>query len=77
MTLEQYAEWLRTRQIKWKGALYSDHVCEQPEACKVSMIIAIETTLRGISTPQQSNGVADENWLRIEGVWYHLPKETR
>ncbi len=76
-TPEQYAEWVRTRQIKWKAALYTDHKCENPDVCKVDMIISAETMLRGISTPQSSAGAISENWLRIDGVWYHLPKEAR
>jgi len=76
-TPEQYDEWLRTRQIKWKAAFYTDHGCDHPEACKVDLIVSAETMLRGIATPQMSSGTISEDWLLIDGVWYHLPKEAR
>lgn len=76
-TSEQYAEWVRTRQIKWKAAFYSDHQCESPDACKADLIVSAESMLRGVSTPQLSSGTISEDWLRIDGVWYHLPKEAR
>ncbi len=76
-TPEQYAEWLRTRQVNWKAALYTEHQCESPDVCKVDLIISGDVTMRGISSRQSSSGMINESWLRIDGVWYHLPKETR
>lgn len=76
-TPAQYDEWLRTRQIKWTAGKYVDRHCADATTCTVSVEVSIETKLPGIPGIQQSTGVIDEQWLQIEGVWYHLPKNVR
>lgn len=76
-TPAQYDEWMRTRQVKWTAGKYVDRHCDDKTTCVVSVEVAIETKLPGIPGVQASAGVIDENWLQIEGVWYHLPKNAR
>lgn len=76
-TPAQYDEWLRTRQVKWTSGKYVDRHCADATTCTVSVEVSIETKLPGIPGIQQSTGVIDEQWLQIEGVWYHLPKNAR
>lgn len=76
-TAAQYDDWLRARQVKWTSGKYVDRQCADATTCTVSVEVSIETKLPGIPGIQQSTGVIDEQWLQIEGVWYHLPKNAR
>jgi hypothetical protein len=77
MTATQYDEWLRSRQIKWVAGKYVDRTCSDATTCTVSMEIVAETKLPSIPGVQQGAALVEEQWLQIDGVWYHLPKNAR
>ncbi|MBK6435978.1 MAG: hypothetical protein IPF83_09000 [Rhodanobacteraceae bacterium] len=76
-TPSQYAEWLKSRQIKWTAGKYMDRQCDDATTCAVSVQIMAETKLPGIPGVQQASSVIEEKWLQFDGVWYHLPKNAR
>lgn len=76
-TVEQYGEWLKSRQIKWKVGKYMDRQCEDSSTCTVSVLVVAETKMPGIPGVQEASSVIEEKWLQFDGVWYHLPKNAR
>ncbi|MBK7144169.1 MAG: hypothetical protein IPH76_02765 [Xanthomonadales bacterium] len=73
----EYAKWLDGRRVKWTAAVYVDHACSSSDACKVSLSVSVETVVPGVPGKQSLTSSVTENWLLIEGVWYHLPEGQR
>lgn len=72
-----YAVWMGKRQVTWLSAAYSDRTCTSEDACKVDLMVQVETALSGIPGKHQTSSLVTEDWLRIDGVWYFLPLDKR
>lgn len=75
-TEKEYKDWVDSRPVKWLSAAYQEYSCDTPDSCRVNLFLTLETTLRGVSGAQQTFATIDERWLRLEGVWYHLPEDA-
>lgn len=74
-TEKDYVDWARARQVVWTQALYQEHTCSDPESCKVGLQLTVKVKLRGVAGEHETTTYISENWLKIDGVWYHLPKD--
>ena len=69
-----YAAAMASRPVKWKTANYMRKECEDENTCTVFIYIVYELRISaGIPGPVEGVSVEKEKWLRIKGVWYHLP----
>lgn len=75
-TEKEYQDWVNSRPVKWISGAYQEHSCTTKESCNVSLLLTVETRLRGIPDAQQLFVTVDERWLLIDGVWYHLPEDV-
>lgn len=73
---KEYVDWVRARQVVWSQALYQDHECSSPESCKVGLQLTVKVKLRGVSGEQETTTYISEQWLKLDNVWYHFPKES-
>ncbi len=73
----EYAKWVDGRRVSWISAVYVDHTCSSSDACKVSLSVSVETVVPSVPGKQSLTSSLTENWLLIEGVWYHLPEGRR
>lgn len=72
---KDYVDWARARQVVWTQAQYQEHTCSDPESCKVGLQLTVKVKLRGVAGEHETTTYISENWLKIDGVWYHLPKD--
>lgn len=72
----EYVDWVNARPVTWVSAAYQEYQCDSKESCKVYLFLTLETTLRGVSGTQQTFATVEERWLKIDGVWYHLPEDA-
>jgi hypothetical protein len=72
---KDYVDWAAARQVVWTQAQYQDHTCSDPESCKVGLQLTVKVKLRGVAGEHDTTTYISENWLKIDGVWYHLPKD--
>ena len=69
-----YALAMANRPVKWKTVNYMRKECEDDNTCTVFIYLVYELRISaGIPGPVEGVSIEKEKWLRIKGVWYHLP----
>lgn len=75
MTSDAYRLGLMNRKVDWIKAATEQVSCESEDKCTATVKIdyAVEGGLPG--APEfNTSGRVEETWLRLEDVWYHLPR---
>lgn len=68
-----YVAAMSHRPVKWKTIKYMDKECEG-DVCNLRLFITFSVNLSaGIGRPVESSDVLKEKWIKVKGVWYHLP----
>ncbi len=71
---EIYATTMAKRPVEWKTVNYMRQECEDENTCTVFIYLVYELRISaGIPGPVEGVSIEKEKWLRIKGVWYHLP----
>lgn len=69
---ESYIRGLRSPVITWESITWNGSDCDDENSCEVKLVLGYEARM-----PQAGNVFAvsplTERWLRLDGVWYHLP----
>lgn len=70
---EEYTELMHRRPVKWVSVHYQDQDCDG-EICKVRLMIGytLDMPVQMVGRVESVDFVT-ENWLWMDGDWYHLP----
>jgi hypothetical protein len=71
VTREKYANLMNHRPTQWKGVSYTRKECEA-DRCSIYLAVSYEQPMGG-GNPVSAVSPQKETWLRLGGVWYHLP----
>lgn len=69
----RYAEDMRNRPARWLSAGVDRAECQEEDACVVVVKVQFEAPVPGQGGGAQAEGWVRENWLRLDGTWYHVP----
>lgn len=73
---EAYGADMRDKPVKWKSVEFDDKNCDGPDKCTVRLLVEYSTKLPlSVGGEIQAPALVEEQWLRLDGVWYHLPSE--
>lgn len=73
---DPYVAGMLTRPVHWKSIKFMRKECENENTCTVYLLLVYELRISaGIPGPVEGVSGQQEKWLRIKGVWYHLPSE--
>ncbi len=70
---QRYADDMRNRPTRWLSAGVNSVECEDEDVCVVVVRMEFEAPVPGRSGGARAEGWVRENWLRIDGAWYHVP----
>lgn len=70
---QRYADDMRNRPTRWLSAGVNSVECESEDVCVVVVRTQFEAPVPGRSGGVQAEGWVRENWLRLDGTWYHVP----
>ncbi len=59
----------------WQGAKVDKVVCEQPDVCKVTVMVTTRLVLPRVGAPMESTTPVYERWIRDDQGWWHVPRE--
>ncbi len=59
----------------WQAAKVDKVACEQPDVCKVTVLVTTRLALPRIGTSMESTTPVYERWIRDEQGWWHVPRE--
>lgn len=68
-----YADDMRNRPTRWLSAGINSVECEDEDVCVVIVRMEFEAPVPGRSGGARAEGWVRENWLRVDGTWYHVP----
>lgn len=72
---EAYASQMAVRPVRWKQAIVAGAECESEDACTVTVNIKFDVPSNQPSVGNMgTTAPVQERWIRLEGVWYHVPK---
>jgi len=70
---DAYVGAMTHRPVKWKTIKYMDKECDG-DVCNLRLFITFSVHLSaGIGRAVESSDVLKEKWIKVKGVWYHLP----
>ena len=73
---ENYGREMRDRPVKWKSVEFEDKNCDAPDRCTIRLVMEYTVKLPlSVGGEIQAPAFVEEQWLRLDGVWYHLPSE--
>lgn len=66
---------MRARQVKWTGASYKDHACEESR-CTVNfdVVYKVNRPVPGLDV-WESKAVIKDTWVKVDGEWWYLPEK--
>jgi hypothetical protein len=76
MSREAYRDTVRLSKVRWKTASVGKVDCPAEDRCRVNVQVGF--TLTGVLTGAPSIDSfqpVEETWLRVDGVWYFLPRQ--
>lgn len=73
---EPYIISMGSRPVVWKSIKFMRKECEDENTCTVYLLLVYELRIAaGIPGPVEGVSGEKEKWIRIKGVWYHLPEK--
>jgi hypothetical protein len=77
VTRESYAQEWASKPVRYLSVAPVDELCD-PDACTVTVEVEyqVRIPLTGMGNTRVG-AVLDERWVKIDGVWYHLPDDYR
>lgn len=75
---DTYSSAMNNRPVTWKAARYASQECESAENCTVMVEVDYVAPISaGQTRPSEHPGKQKlrEKWLKVDGNWYHLPKD--
>lgn len=71
---EIYTASMASRPVVWKTIKFMRKECEDENTCTVYLLLSYELRIAaGIPGPVEGVSGEKEKWIRIKGMWYHLP----
>ena len=71
----QYQRSILIQKIRWTGAEYSSHVCEETTCnVRVTMDFSVYGALPGVKSFEGTQ-VVEETWVQVGGQWYFVPSQ--
>lgn len=76
-TKELYTQEWAVKPVHYRTVAPVDEICDA-DACTVTVELEydVKVPLAGVGE-QRLGAVLDERWIRLDGVWYHLPDDYR
>lgn len=69
-----YVASMSSRPVVWKSVKFMRKECADENTCTVYLVLVYELRIAaGIPGPVEGVSGEKEKWIRIKGVWYHLP----
>lgn len=74
--VDDYVGAMSSRPVKWESADVSGATCEV-DVCRVKVLMTYSLNMPqpGVGRVTSVSGI-DEQWLRLDGEWFHLPDES-
>ena len=75
-SVNDYVTAMSNRPVRWERADVTKASCE-PDVCMVNVLMTYSLNMPqpGVGRIQSYSGI-DEQWLQIDGEWFHLPDES-
>lgn len=70
---QEYARNALLGTLKWQSAAWRSADCRTDDACEAQVLIGYSVRMSGAGDVASVN-LQKEDWLRVEGEWYFLPK---
>jgi hypothetical protein len=68
-----YIETMTNRPVDWTNAAFQGELCETPDVCTVKVMVDFQIEMPSVGVVPSSDLIT-EKWIRVDGVWYYLPK---
>ncbi len=75
-SINEYVAAMSNRPVRWESADVTKASCEA-DVCKVNVLMTYSLNMPqpGVGRIQSYSGI-DEQWLQLDGEWFHLPDDS-
>lgn len=72
----KYGTEMGDRPVRWYRAAFDHSECASEDSCEVAVLVDFKVRISAGMGVTESFAYIKEQWIRIEGVWYHVPTDV-
>lgn len=73
---EKYSKDMASRPVRWFRATFDHQECLNETSCESIVLVDFKVRMSAGMGVTESFSLVREQWIAIDGVWYHLPTEA-